>query len=42
VDAGLNEVWKEVALAIGAVLDGVTVDQMCRRVQEQQPIDYSI
>ncbi|MGC4113757.1 MAG: Rrf2 family transcriptional regulator [Myxococcales bacterium] len=42
IDEGLSQVWKEVALAIGAVLDGVTVEEMCRRAQEHQPSDYSI
>ena len=42
VDAGLGDVWKEVALALATVLDGVTVEDMCRRVHEHQPTDYSI
>ncbi|HEY3452732.1 MAG TPA: Rrf2 family transcriptional regulator [Myxococcales bacterium] len=42
VDEGLGTVWKEVALALNAVLDGVTVEEMCRRIQEHQPSDYSI
>lgn len=42
VDEGLREVWKEVALAVGAVLDAVTVEDMCRRAKEHQPSDYSI
>ena len=33
VDEGLQEVWKEVEVAIAAVLEGVTVEEMCRRVQ---------
>ena len=43
LELGLRAVWKEVELAIGAVLDGVTVEEMCRRasVSSDTP-DFSI
>jgi Rrf2 family protein len=32
-EQAMQTVWKEVERAIGAVLDGVTVEEMCRRVR---------
>ncbi|MBI5549634.1 MAG: Rrf2 family transcriptional regulator [Deltaproteobacteria bacterium] len=41
--AGLQPMWKEVEMAIGTVLDGVTVEDMCRRVEVNSAMpDFSI
>jgi Rrf2 family protein len=43
VDAGLRSVWKEVEQAMGAVMDAVTVEEMCRRVEVSTSVpDFSI
>ena len=43
LDTGLREVWKEVEQAVGAVLDAVTVEELCRRVQGPDAAhDFSI
>ena len=43
VDCGLQQVWKEVEQAIAAVLDGVTVEETCRRIQGPEGVsDFSI
>ena len=43
VEAGLQSVWKEVEHAIGAVLDGISVEEMCRRAEQSASVlDFSI
>lgn len=43
LELGLLSVWKEVEVTIGAALDGVTVEDMCRRVAGHEGAhDFSI